>query len=139
MNPHDQANAITITGIEMGIPQPEEGHMFYRERFLVTEIVPAGGSIEGDIQTYIFTVDAEALKGNVTLTVDKTKGTVSHDSSALVISEPWATKEFVLVGLDLHAKKPPVDAKNVKARAVKHKRMSQATATLMNRLTTKSK
>lgn len=135
MNPHDQANKVSVTGIEMGIPQPAEGHMFYQSRFLVTEIVPAGGTIEGLVHTYHAEVNAEALKGILTYTVDTGKGTVSHDLSKLVISPFWVGEGFVIVGLDLHAVSPPVSRKKIKASKVKHKRMAASTAQLMGRLT----
>lgn len=134
MNPHDQANAVTVTGIELGIPEPAEGHMFYKSRFLVTEIVPAGGTVAGDIHTYHAEVDAESLKGTLTYTVDTGKGTLSHDLSKLVISPFWANEGFVIITLDLHAKSKPVDAKRVKAGKVKHKRMAASTAQLMSRV-----
>lgn len=135
MNPHEQANHVSVTGIEMGTPQPAEGHMFYQSRFLVTDIVPAGGTIEGAIHTYHCEVKAEQLVGTLTYTVNTAKGTVTHDISKLEIIGKWAEEGYVIVSLDLHAKSAPGPAKKAKAsKKVKHKRMAASTASLMGRL-----
>lgn len=133
MNPHDQANHVSVTGIEMGVPQPAEGHMFYQNRFLVTNIVNAGGTIEGSIHTYHCEVKADQLKGTLTYTVDTAKGTVSHDISKLEITDAWAEEGYVIIGLDLHATTAPVK-KTFAAKKVKHKRLAVSTAQLMGRL-----
>lgn len=134
INPHNLKNRVWCTALEMGIKEDTVDGVFFKNRILVTGLVPAGGNVTEGVQTYYADIDVEQVAGTLKWVVNTVAGTVSTDATALVVKSPFAEEGYQVIGLDLHASKAPVPVPKRKSAKHKPKVIAPSTAQLLGRL-----